>query len=250
LRAFTQRLDNIDDDVPLAPPEALEFSDPARYGFHLLGLGYVITYCDKATANFAIVCKARAAAKLLEKLNIIGQQGNPNYTPAVGDLATPADHIAFFIAESQTVWNIPVPLAHRQLPYFACIPKIPKNPVGLRWLAIGRKCVLRLLQDRLTWLLKAMSPGLRVLWTRMQARVPADTCLRVDLPILPSSAHLIPLLVHFIRTRRTGVFAHIFTHDVTNCYTNIPQDDLVDKVTDWLQKVWDLHPTRAYHHWS
>jgi hypothetical protein len=205
LRAFTQRLHDIHDDVPLAPPEALEYSDPARHGFHLLGLHYVITYCDKATANLTIICKARAAAKLLEELSIIGHQGNPNYTPAIGDLATPADHIAFFIAESQTVWNIPVPLAHRQLPYFACIPKFPKNPVGLRWLAIGRRCVLRLLQDRLTWLLKAMPPGLRALWIRMQARLPADSGLRVDIPLLPSSAHLIPLLVHFNRTRRTGV---------------------------------------------
>jgi hypothetical protein len=33
LEAFTQRLADIPDDVPLAPPEALEFSDPARYGF-------------------------------------------------------------------------------------------------------------------------------------------------------------------------------------------------------------------------
>jgi hypothetical protein len=65
LRAFTQCLANIPDDVPLAPPVALEFSNPARYGFYLLGLDYVITYCNKATTNLAIVCKARAAAKLL-----------------------------------------------------------------------------------------------------------------------------------------------------------------------------------------
>jgi hypothetical protein len=123
--------------------------------------------------------------------------------------------------------------------------KKKKTPGGLRWLAVGRKCVLRLLQDRLTWLLNAMSPGLRVLWTRMQEPVD-DTKLHVDLPILDSSANLISLLVHFNRTRRPAEFANTFTHDVTNCYTNIPQDDLVERLTDWLRKVWNLHPNRAY----
>jgi hypothetical protein len=42
------------------------------------------------------------------------------------------------------------------------------------------------------------------------------------------------------------VIAHIFTHDVTNCYTNIPQDDLVERLIDWLRKFWDLHPNTAY----
>jgi hypothetical protein len=128
LRAFSQRLANVPDDVPLAPPEALECSDHARYGFYLLGLDYVITYCEKATANLAVICKAWAAAKLLKELNIVGQQGNPNYTPAIDVYADPPRHIAFFMAESQTTLNIPVPPAHRQLLYFACIPKFPKKP--------------------------------------------------------------------------------------------------------------------------
>jgi hypothetical protein len=78
----------------------------------------------------------------------------------------------------------------------------------------------------------------------MQDPVPND--LHVDIPILDSSATLISLLAHFYRCRRPEVSAQILTDDVTNCYTTSPQDDLVDRLTDWLRKVWNVHPTTAY----
>lgn len=240
LRQFTDRLDTVRDDKQIAPDTALEFSHLTRQGFRHLGRHFLITYSDKATCNISITCKKWVATKLLQELNIVGVQGNPNYTPATGILSNPHNHVNFVSTYSEQFFNVHVTLPHLRIPYFACIPKFPKTPVGFRWLAIGHTCVLRLLQDRLTWLLKAIFPDIRNLWDAMQAPLPPD--LRADLPSLESSAALIPLLSRFNNKRRAGVFASIFTHDVTNCYTNIPQDDLVARILGWLSKAWGLHP--------
>lgn len=74
LRQFSQTLDTIRDGKQLTPHEAIEFSYRAKQCFCVLGRKIIFTYSDKATNNFAIICKKHADMKLLQELKYIGNR--------------------------------------------------------------------------------------------------------------------------------------------------------------------------------
>jgi hypothetical protein len=255
-RVFRDTLATIPDHASLAFPNTLELGTPEKYAFRKLGGHFLITTCDKASRNFALVCKKRAVFLLLEDLNL-HSTGIPVYT-----VHTQQDISQVTARMEEVVNNFQLTLSdtNRVLPYYSAIPKFHKNPVGIRWLTIGYVGAFVPLYKRTHWACKALKPALQELWKQQleQTGVPLD--LRPQCPELLNSAEAVATIrdcnanyEQVFSEERRRIFHDRFPHvpmsnlpqvvtaDVTRLYTHIPHQELLHAVNWLVDQVFDRH---------
>ncbi len=157
---FLRVLEYLDPNCPIADPQTLRFGEQEQEASRTLGQHFLITTCDKASRNFALICKTRVARLLIEDPNL-HSTGVPVYRlhhvqdmdQCIQDMTTVVDRFHLKVSHTK-----------RSLPFYSAILKLHKQLFGIRWLTIRHVGVFVSLYKRTHWACKGMKPMLHQLW--------------------------------------------------------------------------------------
>eukprot|EP00884_Botryococcus_braunii_P019881 jgi/Botrbrau1/6577/Bobra.0189s0004.1 len=251
---FQRALAFLEPNRPIAHPNTLRFGDDERRAFQLLGEHFLITTCDKASRNFALVCKTRVAQLLMDDLNL-HSTGVPVYRlHHVQDVNQCIQDMTIVVNR----FHLQVTPQNESLPFYSAAPKLHKRPFGMRWLTIGHVGVFVPLYKRIHWACKALKPSLHQLWLAQFRDTGVPREFWSPLPELLNSTEAVSTIKQCnaigaswffgeIRHRLGVRFPHIpradrpqvVTADVTRLYTHIPHQDLIQTIHWIIDTVFD-----------
>jgi hypothetical protein len=254
---FQRALDAIPLGTRVADPRMAVLDGPHRTALAHIRRDFLVTQCDKASRNFAFICKTRASQLLLEDLNMQSSNHQVYIPYSVQDSAVVKRHLQGIVRG----FGLALTPANDVLPYYAGMPKFHKTPPAIRWLTVSPKSVLKPLDQRVHWLCKALKPFMRRCLTRVFNGSGVPNALRPGVPELLNSPEVVTTvkdfnthsklvfteeILRFARTQFGGNVPNrlpqVVTADVTRLYTHIPHQDLKDRVYAFMRTCWGYHP--------
>ena len=238
-------LDALPDGLLLTDPFTPAYGCRESQAMRLLQEDCVITYADKLSGNFVIVCRRHAMHALLHDISSMSSAQNPTYVR----VSRAVDVVIHELIHEVHYFGFPMPPAHQQcLPIYSLIAKLHKLPIGWRFLCLSSRHVLHAPAVWMTRLLRAIGPDVEQLWDVMFDDFPVDRHLRSGSWILRNSAGVLPVLErHNTDVRPPHLFpgqSTIQTMDFERLYTGLPQEDILRQLHALFVLVWSRH---SYH---
>eukprot|EP00736_Rhodelphis_marinus_P000259 Rmarinus@m.22834 len=180
----------------------------------------VICPIDKANNNMVFICKRAYTQRLANELSTGSTYTN---VPATMNCETVVNSHKMILS----LWKIPV--TKEALPYLYYTVKLHKNPVGQRFIAGSAACTTTMLSKFLTGILRLV---FETLVTEDNAHILKHAIRRFFVVNGFEEA------AEFLRRWKSNTPDHarkLLTFDFSTMYTNLPHDDLKDKVFTMIQ---------------
>ena len=194
---------------------------------------FIITYIDKAPANFVFVCKK------FYILTLIKEFSTNTYERSTDTMKTITKTHNMFL----TSWfaNKTKSFSNK-LPYAYASIKIVKQPLEFRHIAGSANCSMKPLSTLLNEILQTFKPLLLKLWTE-RLSIPGFTSpplwmIKSSLDITNRLKHING---HMDEEEISNETRMIQTFDVKTLYTRLPHTDLIDKISELLNDIASLN---------
>lgn len=191
---------------------------------------FVITVVDKASQNFAFICKYFYLSQIIKELEYLQPINSGTYK--IID-KNENDIINEQIQYSEKV-NIPVLDIYKKLPFIYIIPKFHKNPIGFRTIIASSYAATKPISSRLCH-------GLKIIQLRMQRYCKTiETSTRGINPFYIINNNQ-PILDCFQHVNKKHNALNISTYDFTTLYTKIKHEEIVDSFQYLLNLAFRKH---------
>ena len=183
---------------------------------------YVIVTIDKASKNFAIICKKFYVAKLIAEVS-----GNNTYQTSNIDL----DNILRANEDMCKKFGLTLTDKQKTLPIMYWTPKMHKNPIGFRFIVASKSCSTKPLTA-------VMSNVFKVLYHHVESfhRKSRFFSGFSKFWVVQNSS---PVIEHLNRINAKKKAKRISTFDFATLYTTLPHDLLVKTLTEIINFVFD-----------
>lgn len=128
------------------------------------------------------------------------------------------------------------------LPLYSFTCKFHKDPIGWRCLCFSHRHVLQEPAQWMTKCLKALQPGLSILWDNVFVGSVVLQTLQGCCGVLKTSHGVTPIMQHYNLCREIfeGQLS-IQTREFERLYTGLPQGDFIAKLKALIVELWELH---------
>ena len=195
----------------------------------VLHRNFVVSTVDKASGNFAIVCKKYYISVLMNELGVNNSTfkpvGNVTYSPVQETEKTIVERHCILFKED---YNISFDDKCKRLPRIFWIPKLHKNPYKFRFIAGARYCTTKTLSVILNEALTVVRDGFKNYCDVIQK----NSGLRYFWSIKSSSEFL------EIVNSCNKVFS-LQVYDFSTLYTNIGHNDVISHLFQLFDIVFD-----------
>ena len=177
---------------------------------------YVIVTIDKASNNFAFVCKRFYVSKILTELGN-NLQPNPTYNFCN---VTPDEVIDDNVETSKKYGLVVADNKFKSLPLMYWMPKMHKNPVGFRFIIASKYCSTKLIS-------KAVTKAFRLIYQQVEHFHDKSTFYSNynNFWVVQNS---LPVIKKLDRCNAKHNAKSITTFDFSTLYTKIPHKDLLE----------------------
>lgn len=204
---------------------------------------FVITHMDKADTNFVAYCRKHYLTTICDDLAPPPPTVNPVFQHIPRD---PADILA---DDAAFLTTMGIPPGPPRLPVYAATAKLHKTPAASRFLTLSHNTSLTPLAKLLNHFFSSFMPHITQLWdkTMRPAGFSSSTLLftppgHPESYVISQSSQVIPRIQAYNRSMSSAIRPdaprHIQTFDFTRLYTNLPHDDLVNKVSALIRESW------------
>lgn len=215
LHSISQQINN----MPLKFTPKFNFNYLKRFQEH-----FVITPVDKASKNIGIICKAHYLRVLKEELLSF------HFVNSNVDSQTVFNNYSDLLKQH---YNIDTSLTTKDLPFIYWIPKFHKTPTGTRFITSGKETVINLLSKKITIGLKHM---LKIEKNHCQNKF--NYTGNRYFYITHDNNELIKYMVNQNLTNNNNKY--IQTYDFKTLYTDIPQQDLMNNLNNFITSIYML----------
>ena len=183
---------------------------------------YVITSVDKASNNFAIICKKFYIDMIIKEIGF----SVPNNTYKL--MPNNIDYFIKIYKEYYDKANIKSPSLNDKLPYIHIIPKFHKTPIAFRSIVASRTCISKTLSKMLSKAYKLFHFNLK----RYCKAITQSTNLKPNW-IIDSHDELLLVLNNLIKQNKLYT---VNTYDFEQLYTNLDHKDIFQMLDETVRK--------------
>jgi hypothetical protein len=223
-------------------------------GFHQ---HFVITRMDKLSNTYVLMCKQLYRRLLLDDLRTSGFYAAGDTLAVAQSAISAALSSQQFAAASHTYGSRSEMLTQLQdFPYAALLVKMHKNPVKMRFLACNGRNGLLPVALVVTMVFRGVQPIFKSIWT--ETLVTLKRTWSADGPWLCDNTEAIRTMVDRFNTSCMPYDEYVRgggwrAWDVVRLFTNIDQQDLIQRINGMLQRMWrrqlpDTNRTRRIQH--
>ena len=183
---------------------------------------FVIVTVDKASKNFAIVCKKFYVSKLISEIS-----GNDTYLQSDKDLDT-------IVKENEEMckkFGLTLSEKFKTLPIMYWIPKMHKNPIGCRFIVASKTCSSKPLTQVISKVFKVIYRHVENFHKKSRFFSGFSKFWVVE--------NSFPVIEHLNRINAKKKAKRISTFDFATLYTTLPHDLLVTVLTSIIKFVFD-----------
>ena len=206
--------------------------------------GFVVTYMDKSPSTFIVYCRKHYLLTVCNDLI----PPPPAINPVFQQVLRHPDNI--LAEDAGFVASLGLKSGTHQLPVYAAIAKLHKTPVASRFLTLSHDTSLTVLAKSVNEFLAAFSPSITKLWDVQMKTANMDS--RVIL-LTPTSTpeswviHQSPQVISRVQAYNRSMTAEehhqaprqVKTFDFQRLYTNLPQADLIHRITGLITQAWN-----------
>ena len=186
---------------------------------------YVICPIDKAGHNFAIVCKKFYIEVLKNELGVLNSiSGNNVYKPVT---ETANDIISRHETVLKEDFNIKLSPQDKNVPLIYWISKQHKNPYKFRFISGASHCTTKDLSVELSLILKMIKQH----FSNYCKKILHESGLQYYWSIDNS--------LQFLQKVAHTEASSIYTYDFSTLYTNLPLDDILNKLTELIIRMFN-----------
>ena len=204
---------------------------------------FVMVPIDKATNNIAFICKKYYIDRILKE---IGLDGTPSTTYEISNQNSETINSINFELCERLYLNIPKD--SDTLPIMYWIPKLHKTPTGARFIIAAKKCSIKPLS-------KAISRVFKLIFKQIES-FHAKSKFYSNYNLFWVIQNSRPVIDKLNKINSRNKAKSITTYDFSTLYTNIPHNDLIDKLEEVINiafgggksKYIRVNDNRAY--WS
>ena len=185
---------------------------------------FVITPIDKANKNISIICKRYYIEKTLTEVGLI-DKASPTYK--ITDKKQ--EEIVYENQEICKKLNIKLSDRYNSLPDIYWIPKMHKNPIGSRFIIASTKSSNKPLS-------KIVSNTFKMIFKQIE-NFHEKSKFYSNYNLFWVIENSKPVIDMLERINREGKAKTVATYDFSTLYTNIPHDDLLEKLNEIIDIV-------------
>ena len=185
---------------------------------------YVIVTIDKASNNFAFICKKFYIQTLLKEVDFLE---NKNDTYKVTERI--ASDIIDTNIEFCKKYNLKVPEEHKTLPIMYWTPKMHKNPIGHRFIIASSRCSTKVLS-------KEVSKAFKLIFKQIQSFHDKSKFYSnyKKFWVVENST---PVIEKIKKLNQRNCAKSISTYDFTTLYTTLEHDNLLKDLKEIIDFV-------------
>ena len=187
---------------------------------------YVIVPIDKASNNIAVICKKFYVDVILKELGKIGEC-NQTYSDA---LKSKEDIIADDFAYIKHL-KLDVQNENNKLPIMYWMPKMHKNPIGMRFIIASKHCSNKPLSKTISNIFKLIFNQIQHFHKNQKFMKNYNTFWVLN--------NIEPVIENIERINKRNNAKSISTFDFSTLYTKIPHPQLIEKLNCIIDFVFD-----------
>ena len=183
---------------------------------------FVIVTIDKASKNFALICKKFYVSRLLKEIS-----GNNTYQPSDLDLNS-------ILENSESLcktFGLSLSDKMKTLPIMYWIPKMHKNPIGCRFIIASKSCSTKPLSCAVSMVFKVLYKHVEQFHHKSRFFSSFNKFW-----VVQNSS---PVIGHLNRINAKKKAKRISTFDFATLYTTLPHDLLIEILTKIINFVFD-----------
>ena len=187
---------------------------------------YVMVPADKAANNVIFVCKWYYQKVLFEEFGLAHNAGNATYKITKMDESRidTESQIVNKLIEGLNLLNLPVSIMSQNLPVMYWTPKLHKNPYKYRFIASGKKFILKESCQLLTKVLQAV----QTFWQQYCNAIERNSGIKCFWVLKDS----IDLLKWLKNPDKPVHLESVETYDFSTLYTSFPHSVLIDSLIE------------------
>ena len=209
---------------------------------------FVISYMDKSPNTFIVYCRKHYLLTVCNDLVPPPPAENSVFQQV---LRHPDDILA---EDAAFLASLGLKSGTDQLPVYAAIAKLHKTPVSSRFLTLSHRTSLTVLAKAVNEFLAVFSPFITQLWDVQMNTANLDSRVTLLSPtstpaswVIHQSPHVISRVQAYNRSltaeQHQRAPRQIKTFDFQRLYTNLPQADLIQRITGLIRLAWNTsHP--------
>ena len=183
---------------------------------------FIMCPVDKAGSNIAFVCKKFYIERILTELE---------RTPTYEEVTEREDDILKRHIEFCNKFNIKISDKDKNLPNIYMMPKFHKNPTSFRFISAS-------IGSSLKFLAKLLTPILKSVQCELKKKVNFECKFKDTSGFwISDNSEFLRSNLNFLSNSRTA--KRVDCYDFKTLYTNIPHDDLFDKICSLLDIIFD-----------
>ena len=205
-------------------------TDSDKSSLRTLHKNFIITYIDKSPHNFAFICKKHYINTLILEHN----------TPTYKHITDTQDSVIQYHKDYTKSLSLQYNKRnnYNKLPYSYTSHKATKQNPNVRFIAGSFNCSLTPLSTFINKVMRHLLPSIRQLWniTFTKAGLKPHPLWMIN--STNEIPHRIQLLNRKFKIESAPSFNINFsTYDVKTLYTNLPQDDILEKLTQLFNEI-------------
>ena len=227
MEAVTQRITLLKQRYPYyRPSKSILRNDAAAQELSTLHEKYVITVVDKASKNYAFVCKWFYMKVLYEEIGATGDE-NETYLRSIES----ENAIVNRQINGLDPTNIKVPNSDHKLPFIYWIPKFHKTPVKSRYIVSSAVCATKKLASMISKSLKLIMKGRKKYCSVIEEFTGTNRWW--------ISENNQPVLQTIKEINEKQQAKAVVTYDFSTLYTKIPHDKLKLALNNIVEKCFE-----------